>query len=112
MGDLEDLLKKGIGLLSGETIIAEALKALVVDELKEQLKARIMADPARREALKEAAKEYLEAKTREQLAVLKAAKVVLEAAISLVPEELADEVSAELASLLEGYMKKMAEKLG
>ncbi len=112
MGDLEYLLKKSIDILSGETIIAEALKALVVEEVKEQLKARIMADPAKRKALKEAAKEYLEAKTREQLAVLKAAKVVLEAAISLVPEDLADEVSAELASLLEGYMKKMSEKLG
>ncbi len=112
MGDFEDLLRKGLGMLSGETVLAEALKALVVDELKEQLKARIMSDPARREALKRAAKEYLEAKTREQLAVLKAAKVVLEAAISLVPEELAEEVSSELASLLEGYLGKMAEKLG
>jgi hypothetical protein len=90
--------------------VIEAVQDLIKDEIKQQIRSRIMADKGIREELKKAISLYIEYKIKELYAAMKLAKAGAKVSMGLVPESLQDEISSEFVMLFEKEINAMLEK--
>jgi adenosyl cobinamide kinase/adenosyl cobinamide phosphate guanylyltransferase len=87
-------------LFSPESLVAEAAKDLVRDEVKKHLEKKMKENPALAKELKEAVKELLEAKALEYSALIRVTAAVAKLGIASVPEDMRDKLAKELAGLV------------
>ncbi len=109
MGDTDDslsqLLKTAISdIMPQKDLIIDAVNEMVKDEIKRYIRQKLDEDPELKKEIKEAMYEYMTAKFREINATLKLAKAGAKLGISLIPEDLREEVSKDIVNLLEKEM--------
>ncbi|MHB8586627.1 MAG: type I restriction enzyme endonuclease domain-containing protein [Thermoplasmatota archaeon] len=102
-GDLLDVLEQ-------ENVILDALRDLVRDEIKRRMREELDKSPQLREELKDAVREYYEAKVHEAYATLKFAKASAKLGVNLMPDNLRDELGRELQTVLEKDVAGILEK--
>ena len=96
-------------MLSSETLLVDAVRDLVRDEIKKHIRQKLDADPELKKEMSDAVKMLMQAKVHEALAVLKLAKSGAKLWLSLVPPELRNEMGKELVSMFEKEVSKMLE---
>jgi hypothetical protein len=102
-GDLLDVLEK-------ENVLLDALRDLVRDEVKKRMREELDKNPSVREELKEAVRAYYEAKVHESYAALKFAKASAKLGVSIMPDNLRDELGREIQAILEKDVAGILEK--
>jgi adenosyl cobinamide kinase/adenosyl cobinamide phosphate guanylyltransferase len=108
---VDQLLKSTIGVTNTEDLIVEALRDLVKDEIKNQIKQRINEDPQLKAEMKQAIKDFLDAKMREGYAIFKITKCTAELGMRIVPEEMKAQLSKDVAEFIEKEVSQVIEKM-
>jgi len=105
-----DVISSVLGVLHSEDLVIDAIQDLIKDEIKQQIRSRIMADEEVREELKNAISLFIEYKIKELYAAMKLAKAGAKVSLSLVPESLQEEISAEFVRIFEKELSSLFEK--
>jgi len=105
-----DIISAALGVLHSEDLVVEAVQDLIKDEIKLQIRNRILEDPEVRKELKSAISLYIEYKIKELYAAMKLAKAGAKVSINLIPENMKDEVSGEFIKIFEHQINAIFEK--
>jgi len=97
-------------LMQTEDLVLEAVRDLVKDELKSHIKNRIDEDPELKEELRESLTYYFNAKARSVYAELKATRAAARLGLSILPDDLHEEVSEALVTLFERELGSVLER--
>jgi len=108
---VDQMLKSTIGVANTEDLIIEAMRDLVKDEIKKQIKEKINEDPQLKAEMKQAVKDFLDAKMREGYAVLKLTKCTAELGMRFIPEDMKAQLSKDVAEFLEKEVSQVIEKM-
>lgn len=106
-GSVRDQLRD---LMQTEDLVLEAVRDLVKDELKSHIKNKIDDDPELKEELRESLTYYFNAKARSVYAELKATRAAARLGLSILPDDLHDEVSEALVTLFERELGSVLER--
>jgi|TARA_B100000131_G_scaffold108785_1_gene105672 hypothetical protein len=106
-GSVRDQLRD---LMQTEDLVLEAVRDLVKDELKSHIKNRIDDDPELKEELRESLTYYFNAKARSVYAELKATRAAARLGLSILPDDLHEEVSEALVTLFERELGSVLER--
>lgn len=106
-GSMKEQLKD---LMQTEDLVIEAVRELVKDELKAHIKNRIDEDPELKTELKESLTYYFTSKARSVYAELKATRAAARLGLSILPDDLHDEVSEALVTLFEKEIGSVLER--
>ena len=106
-GSIKEQLKD---LMQTEDLVLEAVRELVKDELKAHIKNRIDEDPELKAELKESLTYYFTSKARSIYAELKATRAATRLGLSILPDDLHDEVSEALVTLFEKEIGSVLER--
>ncbi len=99
-----------LGEFNTEGIVMDAVRDLVKDEIKGYLKMKIEEDPALKDELKDAVELFMEAKIRETFAALKLAKAGTKLGLTVVPEQMLDDITKEFSKVFEKELFAILEK--
>jgi adenosyl cobinamide kinase/adenosyl cobinamide phosphate guanylyltransferase len=108
---VDEMLKSTIGVANTEDLIIEAVRDLIKDEIKKQIKQKINEDPQLKAEMKQAVKDFLDAKMREGYAVVKIAKCSAELGLKFVPEDMKAQLSKDMAEFIEKEVTQVFEKV-
>lgn len=108
---VDQMLKSTIGVTNTEDLIIEAMKELVKDEIKKQIRQKIEENPALKAEMKQAVKDFLDAKMKEAYAVVKLAKCTAELGIQFVPTDMKAQLSKDVAEFIEKEVTQVMEKI-
>ena len=97
-------------LMQTEDLVLEAVRDLVKDELKAHIKNKIDDDPELKEELRESLTYYFSAKARTVYAELKATRAAARLGLSILPDDLHEEVSEALVTLFEREIGSVLER--
>ncbi|MDP6010429.1 MAG: hypothetical protein QF707_01420 [Candidatus Poseidoniaceae archaeon] len=97
-------------LMQTEDLVLEAVRDLVKDELKAHIKNKIDDDPELKEELRESLTYYFNAKARTVYAELKATRAAARLGLSILPDDLHEEVSEALVTLFERELGSVLER--
>ena len=106
-GSVRDQLRD---LMQTEDLVLEAVRDLVKDELKSHIKNKIDDDPELKEELRESLTYYFNAKARSVYAELKATRAAARLGLSILPDDLHEEVSEALVTLFERELGSVLER--
>ncbi len=104
---VEKVLQETMGAVHTEDLVLEAVRDLVKDEVKAYIRARLDANPTLREEIRAAVKDLLAAKLQEGYAFAKLAKAGVKLGLELVPPEMREEVTREIAKIIEKEMSSL-----
>ena len=107
--NLESLLKSTLSIHT-EDLLVEAMKDLVKDEIKKYVRQKLEENPRLKAEAKEVIKDLVESKMKETYALMRLGKVTAELGVSMVPEELRDQMEKDLADLLQREVSRVVEK--
>jgi len=108
---VDQMLRSTIGVANTEDLIIEAVRDLVKDEIKKQIRQKIDEDPALKAEMKQAVKDFLDAKMRETYAVFKLTKCSAELGIKFVPADMKAQLSKDVAEFIEKEVTQVMEKM-
>jgi len=109
---VEKVLRDTMGAVHAEDLFVEAVRDLVKDEVKAYVRGRLDANPELKHEIREAVKDLMEAKLREAYAFAKLAKAGVKLGLELVPPEMREEVTKELARIIEREVGAIIERSG
>lgn len=108
---VSQVLKGGFtDILGNEELVIEAMKDLLRDEIKRKMREALDADPELREELKDAVRLYFEARVHQAYASLKFVKASAKLGVTMLPDELRDQLGKEIGSLVEKEVAALLEK--
>lgn len=108
---VSQILKGGVSdLLSSEELVMDALRDLLKDEVKRRMREALDANPELRDELKDAVRLYFEAKVHEYYASLKFTKASAKLGVTMLPENLRDELGRDVGKFLERELTALLEK--
>lgn len=107
---LKTTLKGGILDLGTDEIVIDALKDIVRDELKGRMREALDKNPELKAEFKEAVRSYFEAKVQQTYAELKLAKASAKLGLEVMPPQLRDKLSREVAQMVEREVTSLLEK--
>lgn len=96
-GTIED----AVGISNVEDLLIESLRDLVKDEVKKYIHAKLDANPELKEEIKKAVEEFIQAKIKESLALVKMAKCSAKLGLEMIPPHLRQEMMVSLVSTFE-----------
>ncbi len=108
---VDQMLKSTIGVANTEDLIIEAVRDLVKDEIKSQIRQKINEDPQLKAEMKQAVKDFLDAKMREGYALFKLTKCTAELGMRIVPEDMKSQLSKDVAEFIEKEVSQVIEKM-
>lgn len=108
---VDQMLKSTIGVTNTEDLIIEAMRDLVKDEIKKQIKQKLEENPKLKAEMRQAVKDFLDAKMREGYALVKMAKCSAELGIKFVPEDMKAKLSQDVAEFIEREVTQVMEKM-
>jgi adenosyl cobinamide kinase/adenosyl cobinamide phosphate guanylyltransferase len=108
--DIESLLKSTLSIHT-EDLLVEAMKDLVKDEIKRYVRQKLEENPRLRAEAKQVIKDLIEAKMKETYALMRLGKVTAELGVSMVPEEMREQMEKDIAALLEKEVSRVIEKM-
>jgi hypothetical protein len=108
---VDQMLKNTIGVANTEDLIIEAIRDLVKDEIKNQIRQKVNEDPQLKAEMKQAVKDFLDAKMREGYAIFKLTKCTAELGIRFVPEDMKSQLSKDVAEFIEKEVSQVIEKM-
>ena len=97
-------------MLGSDQLVTEALRDLLKDEVKRKMRESLDANPELQEELRDAIRLYFESKVNEAYATLKFVKASAKLGVSMMPEELRNQLGKEIGSLLEKEVAALLEK--
>jgi adenosyl cobinamide kinase/adenosyl cobinamide phosphate guanylyltransferase len=108
---IDQMLKSTIGVANTEDLIIEAVRDLVKDEIKHQIKLKIDEDPQLKAEMKQAVRDFLDAKMREGYAIFKLTKCTAELGMRIVPDDMKAQLSKDVAEFIEKEVSQVIEKI-
>lgn len=108
---VDEMLKSTIGVSSTEDLAIEAVRDLIKDEIKRYIRQKIDENPAIKAEMKEAIRDFIDAKMREAYALIKLGKCTAELGIQMVPPDMKEKLGKDVASLIEKEMYQVFEKI-
>lgn len=116
MADLEETLVPLVRstlseVLRAEGLVTEAMRDLVRDEIKAYMRAKLEEDPILKQEIKDALNLYLEARAKEFLATVRLAKAGTKMSFAMLPENLKEEVKAEIMGMFEAEIAEFMERV-
>ena len=111
-GDLiSQMLKGGFSdLMGNEALVVDVFRDLLKDEIKRKMREELERNPELQEELRDAIRAYFEAKVRETYATVKFMKASAKLGVSMMPDELREELGKEIGTLLEKEVAALLEK--
>jgi len=109
--DLEQLAKSAMGAFKTEDLVVEAMREMLKDEIKRYVRQKLEENPELKAEAKAVIGELIQAKIKETYALMKLGKVATELGVTIVPKEFREQVSKELASLVEKEFSQVMEKI-
>jgi hypothetical protein len=116
MADLEETLVPLVRttlseVLQAESLVTEAMRDLVRDEIKAYMRAKLDEDPALKQEIKDALEMYLESRAKEMIASIRMAKAGTKISFAMLPENLKEEVKAEVLKMFESEIAEFLERM-
>ncbi|MHB8604238.1 MAG: hypothetical protein ACYDCK_03195 [Thermoplasmatota archaeon] len=109
-GSFVSQLIKGADLLGNDSLVLDALRDLLKDEIKGRMREELLRHPELHQEMKDAVRLYFEAKVHEYYATLKFAKASAKLGVNLMPEDLRAQLGREVASFVEREVSQLLEK--
>lgn len=108
---LSSMLRGGFtDLLGNETLVVEAMKDLLRDEIKKKMRESLDADPQLKKELQDAVRMYFEARVHQAYATLMFVKASAKLGVEMLPPQLRDDLGKEIGHLVEKEMAALLEK--
>lgn len=105
------MLKGGFSdLLGNDALVVEAFRDLLREEVKAKMRAALEANPELKQELKDAVQLYFEAKVHEYYATLKFAKASAKLGVTLLPDQLRNELGKDIGRFIERELSSLLEK--
>lgn len=97
-------------IMGDEALVVDVFRDLLKDEIKRKMRDELEKNPELREELRDAIRMYFDAKVRETYATVKFMKASAKLGVSMMPEDLRDQLGKEIGSLLEKEVAALLEK--
>jgi hypothetical protein len=108
--EIDSLLKGTAGFSHPEDLAIEAVRDLIKDEIKKYIAEKLKANPELKKEFKAAVEEFIEAKIKEALALIKVGKCAAKLGLELVPSSLKEEVTKDIISLFEKEINMILDR--
>jgi adenosyl cobinamide kinase/adenosyl cobinamide phosphate guanylyltransferase len=108
---VDQMLKSTVGVTNTEDLILEALRDLVKDEIKKYVRQKIEENPEIKAEMKQAIREFIDAKMRETYAIIKMTKCTAELGLEMVPPEMREKLGKDISGLIEKEMNQVFDKM-
>ena len=108
--EFDSLLKSAAGISHAEDLAFEAVRDLVKDEIKKYILEKLNANPELKKEFKAAVEEFIEAKLKEALALIKVGKCAAKLGLELVPSHLREGVTRDIISIFEKEINLILER--
>jgi predicted RNA binding protein with dsRBD fold (UPF0201 family) len=111
-GNLVSQVMKGgfSDIMGNEELVIEVFRDLLKDEIKRKMREELDKNPELQEEIRDAIRMYFESKVRETYATVKFMKASAKLGVSMMPDELRDQLGKEIGSLLEKEVAALLEK--
>jgi len=107
---IDRLIREAGGVIRTEDLVVESMRDLLKDEIKKYVRERLEANPELKKELKDAVGGLMEAKIKEAYAMLKLAKAGAKLGLELVPPHLRQEISKEVAAIIEKELSAVMDR--
>jgi len=107
---VSQVLKGDFLNLVGDEIMVDALRDLVKDEVKRRMRQELEANPELYDELREAIRLYFEAKVHQAYASLKVAKASAKLGMHLLPPDIREEITRDVARIVEKELSALMSK--
>jgi adenosyl cobinamide kinase/adenosyl cobinamide phosphate guanylyltransferase len=108
---LENAIRQALSSIQTEDLLVEATRDLIKDEIKKYIRAKLDDNPEIKRQMNEAVRELMDAKAREYYALARLAKNGVELGMEMMPPEMRERLSRDIASLIEKEMNRVFEKM-
>jgi adenosyl cobinamide kinase/adenosyl cobinamide phosphate guanylyltransferase len=108
---LENAIRQALSSIQTEDLMVEAMRDLVKDEIKRYIRTKLDENPEIKRQMNEAVRELMDAKAREYYALARLAKNGVELGMEMMPPEMRERLSRDIASLIEKEMNQVFEKM-
>jgi adenosyl cobinamide kinase/adenosyl cobinamide phosphate guanylyltransferase len=108
--DIESLLKSTLSV-NTEEILLEAMRDLVKDEIKKYVRQKFEENPHLKAEAKRIIEDLVMAKMKETYAMMRLGKLTAEVGVTMVPDEMREEMERDIAGLLEKEVARVLEKM-
>jgi adenosyl cobinamide kinase/adenosyl cobinamide phosphate guanylyltransferase len=108
---VENAIRQALSSIQTEDLLVEAMRDLVKDEIKKYIRAKLDDNPEIKRQMNEAVRELMDAKAREYYALARLAKNGVELGMEMMPPEMRERLSRDIASLIEKEMNHVFEKM-
>ena len=108
--EINTILKGTAGFSHPEDLAIEAVRDLIKDEIKKYISEKLNARPELKKEFKAAVEEYIEAKLKEAMALVKVGKCAAKLGLELVPAHLKEEVTKDIISLFEKEINMILDR--
>jgi ketopantoate reductase len=108
---MENVIRQALSSVQTEDLLMEAVRDMIKDEIKRHIRNKLNEDPELKREIKEAVKELMDAKAREYYALARLAKNGAELALDMMPPEMRERLTRDIAKLLEKEIDHVFEKM-
>jgi adenosyl cobinamide kinase/adenosyl cobinamide phosphate guanylyltransferase len=108
---MENALKSAVESMHAEDLLVEAMRDMVKDEIKHYVRQKLEENPQIKAEVKAAVRDLIDAKVREAYALVRLAKSGAELGLEIVPPEMKERLSKDIAALIEKEMSSVMDKM-
>lgn len=109
---VRDTIEEAVGVAHAEDLLLESVRDLVKDEIKAYIRSKIDANPALKEEMRHAVEEFIEAKVKESMALVRIAKCSAKLGLEMIPASMRKDVMEALVSIFEKEITSLIERGG
>ncbi|HSV42767.1 MAG TPA: hypothetical protein VLH13_05085 [Methanomassiliicoccales archaeon] len=108
---MENAIKNALSSIQTEDLLVEAMRDMVKDEIKKYIRAKIDQNPQLKQDIKDGVRELMDAKAREYYAMARLAKSGAELGLEIMPPEMRERLSKDIARLIEKEIGQVFDKM-
>jgi adenosyl cobinamide kinase/adenosyl cobinamide phosphate guanylyltransferase len=108
---MENAIRRALSSVQTEDLLVEAVRDMVKDEIKKYIHTKLSENPELKREIKEAVTELMDAKAREYYALARLAKNGAELGLEMMPPEMRERLTRDIAKLLEKEINQVFEKM-